>query len=57
MRFFSLRLNTIGDLLKLANIENAKSCPTLMCTGGKLSKTNGTLFDHLVGYRNIVGRF
>ena len=43
------------DLLKKANMYQAKPCSTSMCTGKKLFKEDSALFDQPTIYRSIIG--
>ena len=45
----------ISDLLKKANMIDAKSCPTPMCSSNKLVRNKGVLFEHPSFYRSLIG--
>ena len=45
----------ISDLLKKANMINAKSCSTPMCSSNKLARDKGDSFEHSTLYRSIIG--
>ena len=45
----------LNDLLKKANMFNAKPCPTPMSTGKKLSKQDNSPFDQPTIYRSVIG--
>ena len=54
-KIFLSQTKYVADLSQKANMLNAKHCPTPMCTGKKLSKEDGPLFDQPIVYRSVVG--